>query len=171
MGTPPYPDISGPTPEGLPAVSDIGALLRARTQDSNDQELGTFTDDTRPTDKEVERIIAQASSVVYGATGDVSTLECQGMEETIKESAKYLISLLAACLIELSYFPEQVRSDRSAFQGYYDIFTGPMGMTALLDSVAECRGGEVEADGTGPARASWAFPEDLGGLVGWQTKW
>jgi hypothetical protein len=155
----------------LPTVDEIGALLRARTQDTNDEELGTFTDDTRPTDTEVERIIAQAAAVVYGSTGDLSDLECQAADN-IREGAKYNISLLAACLIELSYFPEQVRSDRSAFQAYYDILTGDMGMRALLDSVAECRGGEVEPDGEGiPGSASWAFPIDCGGMVGWQTKW
>jgi hypothetical protein len=161
-----WPDVTD-----LPSVDDLGALLRARTQDSNDQELGTFTDDTRPTDIEVNRIIAQAASVVFGATGSLVDLECD-IADQVKESAKYLISLLAACLIELSYFPEQVRSDRSGFQGYYDIFTGDMGMKALLDSVAECRGGQVEPDAPGqPPNASWEFPIDLGGLVGWQTKW
>jgi hypothetical protein len=164
--------VTTPTPDPtLPTVDDIGSLLRARTQDDDDQELGTFTPDTRPTDTEVQRLIGQASSIVYGATGVITDLECQSAG-TIQESAKYLISLLTACLIELSYFPEQVRSERSGFQGYYDIFTGPMGMTALLDSVAECRGGEVEPDSEGGSKtASWDFPVDLGGLVGWQTKW
>lgn len=154
----------------LPTVDDIGALLRARTQDVNDEELGTFTTDTRPTDTEVERIIKQAASVVYGATGDLSGLTCSSADD-IKEGALYNVTLLACCLVELSYFPEQVRSDRSAFQGYYDILTGDMGMKALLDAVQECRGGEVEPDGSGPNRASWDFPVDLGGLVGWQTMW
>ena len=156
---------------GMPTVDDIGALLRARTQDTNDEELGTFTPDTRPRDDEVVRIIAQASTVVYGATGDMTQLSCV-MADSLREGAKYLISLLTCCLIELSYFPEQVRSDRSAFQGYYDIFTGDTGMKALVEAVAECRGGEVEPDGPGlPNWASWWFPKDAGGLVGWQTRW
>lgn len=164
--TVPVPD---PT---LPTVDDLGSLLRARTQDDNDEEIGTFTDETRPTSAQVERLIQQASAVVYGATGDMSdeTLVCPGANG-LRESAKYNISLLAACLIELSYFPEQVRSDRSAFQGFYDILTGDMGMKALIDAVAECRDGGIEPDGSGPGYASWAFPTDLGGLVGWQTRW
>jgi hypothetical protein len=44
-------------------------------------------------------------------------------------------------------------------------------MKALLDAVQECRGGELEPDGMGPNSASWAFPVDLGGMVGWQTMW
>lgn len=169
--------MSGPAPEqpiadvGLPTVDDIGALLRSRTQDDNDQELGTFTKDTRPTDTQVMILIGQASTVIFGATGDMTDLACS-TADSLREGAKYNISLLTACLIELSYFPEQVRSDRSAFQGYYDILTGPMGMTALVEAVAECRGGEVEPGGEGtPGSASWAFPIDLGGLVGWATKW
>lgn len=156
----------------LPTVDDIGAMLRARTQDNDDQELGTFTADTRPTDEEVERLIGQAATVVYNSTGDLSGLTCANAD-MIREGAKYLISVLACCLVELSYFPEQVRSNRSAFQEYYDIFTNETtGMPQLVQAVDECRGGEVEPGGGDSAgRASWDFPIDLGGLVGWQTKW
>lgn len=161
-------------PELLPTVDDIGALLRSRTQDTNDQELGTFATNTRPTAAQVELLIAQAASVVFSSTGDLSDLTCI-MADQVRGSAKYLISLLTACLVELSYFPEQVRNDRSAFQGYYDILTSEQfGMRALIDAVAECKGGEIEPDqpgGAGSQRASWAFPVDLGGLVGWQSKW
>lgn len=160
-----------PDPSGtVPDVDDVGALLRARTQDSNDDEIGTFTDTTRPTGSEVERIIAQAHNVVVNSTGNLDDLSCSGAD-SIREGAKYLTSLLAACLIELSYFPEQVRSDRSPFQQYYDIFTGEVaGMPALVEAAKECSQGEVEPT-DGPNWASWWFPRDAGGLVGWQTKW
>jgi hypothetical protein len=115
-------------------------------------------------------LIAQAANVVYSSTGQLDTMICESAD-MVRGSANYLIGLLAACLVELSYFPEQVRSERSAFQQYYDIFTGELtGMPMLMDSVKECRGGEVEPDG-GPGNPSWAFPQDCGGLVGWQTMW
>lgn len=160
-----------PAPGGaVPTVDDVGALLRARTQDSHDDEIGTFNTETRPTGAEVDRIIAQAHNVILNSTGNLDELSCSGAE-SIREGAKYLTSLLAACLIELSYFPEQVKSDRSPFQQYYDIFTGEIaGMPALVEAASECRGGEVEAT-DGPNWASWWFPVDAGGLVGWQTKW
>lgn len=159
----------------LPSVDDIGALLRARTQDNTDQEVGTFTPDTRPTDDQVTRLIAQAANVVFASTGPLDDLACSGADKIIQAS-NYLISLLAAMLVELSYYPEQVRSDRSAFQGYFDIFTGNLtGMPALIDAVAECKGGEIEPDQPGSAdgykKPVWAFPVDEGGLIGWQTRW
>lgn len=156
----------------IPTVAQVGALLRARTQDSHDDELGTFTDDTRPTEAEATELITAASGTIYNSVGDLSGLTCVNAD-LIRSNAQYMTSLLAACLIELSYFPEQVRSDRSPFQQYYDILTSEqLGMPALIDAVAECRGGEVEPDGEGqPQSASWAFPEDVGGLVGWQSRW
>jgi hypothetical protein len=98
------------------------------------------------------------------------------MADQVRDQARYWMSLLAAMLVELSYFPEQVRSDRSAFQYYKDLWDDDVaGFKGLIDAVAECRGGEVEPDGTGdgaiPQDPSWSFPIDVGGMVGWQTKW
>jgi hypothetical protein len=154
-----------------PTVDDIGALLRARTQDADDDEIGTFDETTRPTQAEVERLIRQAASVVLNSTGDVTDLPC-ATADTIREQVNTNIGWLTVCLIELSYFPEQARSDRSAFQFYYNMLTDEMtGMPSLIRAVMECRGGEVEPDDGGSKRPSWAFPEDQGGLVGWQTRW
>lgn len=172
MSVPPDPVVP-PIAYDLPTVDDVAALLRARTQDDNDQEIGTFDDTTRPTGSEVDRIIKQAATVVYNSTGNLVALSCENADQ-IREGAKYLISLLACCLVELSYFPEQVRSDRSAFQQYYDIFTNEVtGMPALVQAVNECTSGEVEpgGDAEGSTRAAWEFMTDAGGLVGWMTKW
>jgi hypothetical protein len=155
-------------------VDEVAALLRARTQDDHDDEIGTFDDNTRPTGTEVEKIIRQAATVVYGRVGSVEddVLTCSTAQD-IKDGAKYHVALLAAMLVELSYFPEQVRSDRSAFEHYRDLWD--MGMDALIDAAAECRGGEVVPDEPGEGGAQygpyWDFPRDAGGLVGWQTKW
>jgi hypothetical protein len=168
MAAPIPPD---PDPR-LPTVDDIGALLRARTQNKSDDEIGTFDDETRPTKDEVDKIIGQAASVVYGRIGSVEddVLTCSSADD-IRNQAKYLASLLAAMLVELSYFPEQVKSDRSAYEYYKEMWDDQMPM--LIDAAAECRGGEVVPDqeGGGPGNASWGFPVDVGGMVGWQTKW
>lgn len=168
--------VSGDPSFQLPTVDDVAAIIRARTQDSHDDELGTFTDDTRPTKTEVERLIIQASTVVVGATGRLDDLQCY-MADAIREQARYWISLMAAMLVELSYFPEQVRSDRSAFIYYKQLWDDDVfGFKGLIDAVAECKGGEVEPDVPGEGGAvvgdpSWAFPVDVGGMVGWQTQW
>jgi hypothetical protein len=161
-----------PYPWALPTVDEVGALLRARTQDDNDQELGTFTDVTRPTAVEAERMIRQAANVVYGATGSPDALVCDTADQ-LKEQIGYWISLLAAMLIELSYFPEQIEAERSAFEHYKTLWDDEVsGFAGLVEAAAECRAGEVVPDDdNGYKSASWAFPVDVGGMVGWQTQW
>lgn len=164
MSAPADPNVFAP-----PTVDDVGALLRARTQDTHDDELGTFTADTRPTAEQAEAIIVQASSAVLARTGKLDdNLKC-GSADDIRTNAKYMITLLAAMLIELSYFPEQVNSDRSPYGQYRDLYND--GMTALLDAVKECIDGEVVPDDGGSYGPSFSFPVDAGGMVGWQTRW
>jgi hypothetical protein len=162
-------------PDDYPTVDDVGGILRARTQDSSDDEIGTFNDETRPTQEQVERLIVQAGTTVYSATGSLDELTCS-LADNIQTSAKYWVSLLTAMLVELSYFPEQVRSDRSAYAFYKELWDDETtGFRSLLDAVSECKAGEVEPDTPGDAGSfiadpSWSFPVDLGGMVGWQTK-
>jgi hypothetical protein len=171
MGVPPEP----PDPNVFvpPTVDDVGALLRARTQDDHDDEIGTFTADTRPTDVQVQKIIDQAVSVVFTRTGAMDTppLDCP-TAPSLRTNAASCASMLAVMLVELSYFPEQVRSDRSAFEDYRDLWNTLM--DSLVDAAAECRGGEVVPDEKGEGYRpgpSWGFPVDAGGLVGWNTQW
>lgn len=161
-------------PDDYPTVDDVGAILRSRTQDDHDDELGTFTADTRPTKDEVEKLIQQAGTTVYTSTGQLDELTCS-MKDQVQASAKYWISLLTSMLVELSYFPEQVRSDRSAYAFYKEMWDDDTtGFSTLIDAVQECKSGELEPDtpgeGQAPPDPSWSFPVDLGGMVGWQTR-
>jgi hypothetical protein len=163
-----------PTDTLYPSVDDVGSILRARTQDNDDIEVGTFTPDTRPTDTEVERLIQMAAGVVYGATGpmDDTVLTCPGAED-LRTGAKHWIAVLAAMLVELSYFPEQVKDDRSAYTHYKDLWDDDvMGFGVFRAAVIDCGGGGVEPGGEGGSQSpSWAFPVDVGGMVGWATRW
>jgi hypothetical protein len=158
---------------------DVAALLRARTQDSSDEELDTWTDDTRPTLSEVERLLFMAQSIVLGSTGPLNSevLTCSTADDIMTQAAT-TVALLAAMLVELSYFPEQVQSSRSAYEQYRDLFWGPDGKSGmvgdLVEAVRECIEGGVTPDpagGEGSTRAAWGFPVDRGGLVGWHTRW
>lgn len=178
MSTPPTALVVWPaTPE------DVAALLRARTQDTSDEELGKWTEDTRPTLAEVERLLAMAQSIVLGQTGPLTpeVLICQEADDIMVQAAT-VVALLAAMLVELSYFPEQVQSTRSAYEQYRELFWGPDGKSgligALVSAVSECAMGGVtpeppsESGGADrPPPPSWAFPRDAGGMVGWQTRW
>lgn len=158
--------------------SDVAALLRARTQDSSDEELGEWTTDTRPTLDEVKRLLSMAQSIVLGQTGPLTpeVLICATADDVMTQAAT-VVALLAAMLVELSYFPEQVQSSRSAYEQYRDLFWGPDMKSGLIgdlvSSVTECASGGVTPDpeGVSVSPASYAFPVDAGGMVGWQTRW
>lgn len=98
MSTPEYPWLATP--------DDVAALLRARTKDDTGRELGVWSDATRPTYAEVEQLIAMAAAQATDADGP--GVACMPL-------CRNVIALHASCLVELSYFPEQVRSDRSPY--------------------------------------------------------
>jgi hypothetical protein len=167
--------MAGPPPEPAPTFQAVSDLMRTRTTDERGEEVGLFTDDgrTRPTASQVTRLIEQANTMVLARTGslDPEVLECDTSESIISQ-ANYVTALLAACLIELSYFPEQIGTDRSPYEGYKDLFESLI--ESLVTAARECRAGEVTpepTDETALPSASWAFPVDRGGLVGWETRW
>jgi hypothetical protein len=110
-------------------VQDVADLLLARTKDDDGNELGEFTDATRPTDEGVDRLITRALAEVLARVGGEPA-------EPFWLALRTLVALYAAMLVELSYFPEQVRSDRSAYPEYERLFTA--GLKELIDAI---RGG------------------------------
>jgi hypothetical protein len=156
-----------------PATTDnVAALLRARTQDDTDVEGGVWSDTTRPTLAEAELILSMAQAIVLGQTGSLEALACETADD-VKSQAATLVALMAAMLIELSYFPEQVQTSRSAYEQYANLFDTLM--PQLVQSVEECLTGGVEpgggADSSTVPPPAFAFPADAGGMVGWQTRW
>jgi hypothetical protein len=108
-----------------PSVADVAALLRARTKDVNGEEIGTFNDDTRPTSSQVITLIEEA-------VGDIEARMGATPPAALADAGRSSAAMMAACLIELSYFPEQVRSDRSAFREYWELLQNKI--TALQES-------------------------------------
>lgn len=109
------PSISSATPGRVPLVQrfaceldDVGALIRARTRDTSGNEIGTFTQATRPTGVEVRRLISQAAAVVAAHLGDVPA--------SAGESARHLVALRAAMLVEISYWPESTNTGETAYE-------------------------------------------------------
>jgi hypothetical protein len=60
-------------------------------------------------------------ALIDEAVGDVAGRMGPTPPPEIAGAGKSAAAMMAACLIELSYFPEQVRSDRSAFSEYWDL--------------------------------------------------
>jgi hypothetical protein len=108
-----------PTPSYLPTPTDVARLLRARTKDSHGQELGDWSDDTRPTAEEVSDLIDQALGPVLARIGFLEVPDADpDAYASVIPAARHLVTLGAAMLVEKSYFPEQVASDRSAYTLY-----------------------------------------------------
>jgi hypothetical protein len=109
--------------------ANVAALLRARTKDSGGRELGEWTDETRPTLAQVDEALALAEGVVAARVG----------EPVAACTSPFNVAVVfeAACIIEKSYFPEQVESGRSQ----YDQLRAET--DALLDGVRECQAGNL----------------------------
>jgi hypothetical protein len=124
-----------------PTVGDVARLLRARTKTSSGDELGTFTSETRPTDIEVADIVQMVEAYVTARLG-------VPVPEQFVDAVRFMVTLKSAMDVELSYWPEQVRSDRSAYEQYAAQFTD--GMTSLMTSIEEATGGTK-------GRSQWEF--------------
>lgn len=90
-----------------PTVDAVAALIRARTKDSSGNEVGTFTDETRPTAAQAQEAIDHQVTLLHAHVGRIGP----GCSDLATMVAAYG----AAAEIELSYFPEQARSDRSPY--------------------------------------------------------
>lgn len=129
-----------------PTVSEVAALIRARTKIPGGGEAGTFTEQTRPTKDEVERIIHQAADHVSAAIGG------EPCNDQLTQSATAVTALLAAVIIETSYWPEQAEARGSAAARLEKLFDTRM--KSLTSAVAEQCGGQGEGDsGDGNAGA------------------
>ena len=148
----------------LPTPTDVARLLRARTKDSHGTELGDWTADTRPTPEEVSDLIDQASGPVLARVG---RLEGE-LTTNLIPAARHLVALGAAMLVEKSYFPEQVASDRSAYAAYREEYTD------CLDSLVGT--GEDGGGGILPGAASGYFTMEVPSAsvvyaYGWEEVW
>lgn len=160
-----------PVSDYTPDVAAVGALTRARTRDDQGNELGTYTLATRPTASEVDLMISEAVNEAFPVFGE-DIPDAPGADpEAFRTAAKKLVAIGGAAWVELSYFPEQVATGRSPYQQYRDAFEkGLARLGAAIDAV-DAAAGSTDVGGGGTMSASWDFPEDAGGLVGWGTRW
>lgn len=128
-------------------LENVGTLLRTRTTDSQGNQLGTFTDDTRPTG-------AQVSQLITTATGDVASAVGSDLEEALWAQAATVVSYRAAMLVELTFFPEQVALGRSPYEQLRELYTDSL--AALVAAAAGVAPGETATTSSPP---SYAFPQ------------
>jgi hypothetical protein len=144
---------SSPDPlevEWRPAVQEVASWIRTRTMNNNQQYEGTFTEETQPTDEQAETIISLATAHVASRVGEVGEL----CSDYLTSQARNLSSLYAALVIELSYFPEQVGTNRSPYDNLKELFDS--GIKELREGVKEnC--GDVPGDEAGEGAAGPAY--------------
>jgi hypothetical protein len=95
-------------PVWTPDLSDVAAELMARTRLPNGELAGTFTSETEPTNEQATKAIDKAVTLLKPALGEVP--------DRLVDQAQSLATLRAACIIERSYFPEQVETNVSPFR-------------------------------------------------------
>lgn len=95
-------------PATLPDVDDVAALLHARTYVMGG-EVGTFNDDTRPTGQQVGNLIDMAADDLAIRVGAPIPFE-------LELRTRNLVAKRAAADVELSYFPQQIDTDQSAYR-------------------------------------------------------
>lgn len=162
LPTPPVQNIEDETAPYQPTISDIGALMRARTLDAMGNEIGTFNDATRPTGEQVGNLIIQAADdVMSGFDVDIPP--------GAYRYAKQAIIYRTAMLIEIGYWPEQINTGRSPYPQYEAMFDAFM---INLEKAIEREQGELITgeDALSPGMAVYTFPP-TSNLVGWNTVW
>lgn len=97
-------------PTWKPTVQAVADLLYTRTKDHGGNYVGTFTEETNPTNVRVSHLINVAQDHV------ISDLNIPNMSVTLMGNARHMTSLYAAMLIELSHYSEQVTRDISPYK-------------------------------------------------------
>ena len=109
-------------PDWAPSVEAVAALVHARTTQGG-YEHGTFDDDTIPTREQTIRMIAIACADIVARVGiPIPDLDVP--------RATYLAALQAASLIEASYFPAELDTDRSAYRQMQAMYLSGIEMLA-----------------------------------------
>lgn len=131
---------------------DVAALLTARTKDADGNELGEFTEDTRPTREQVQQRIDIARSLVRDGLGPVPGACQEGFESCV--------ALRAALLCEAAFWPEQTDQNQSTFQQLRELYAEVWaGVQACVDRESKPLAYELHV-GNPPGRCEW-WPADF----------
>lgn len=138
-----------PIGEFVPSSDVVGSILRTRTKDTNGNEIGTFNENTRPSGVEV------ASLILQGAGDLALVVGTRDLPELLWESAKVVAAYRTACLIELTYFPEQVALGRSPYPQLKELYDEALVALKAAYVVVEA---ELRSPEVAPGDAAYAFP-------------
>jgi hypothetical protein len=113
-----------------PSLDNLGALLHVRTTipGTGGTELGTFTSVTRPTATEAQSLIDNAVNQVLLTTGP-------GVASSLWSQARTVVLYLAAMLVELSFYKNEIAKDISAYPMYETQYS--LSLDGLMNSITD----------------------------------
>lgn len=152
-------------PDSFPietSADAVAAILRTRTKDDDGNESGVFSADTRPTLAQVEEILAEAKRVVVSAIGTD-----EPCEQDLADTAATLAHQRAVLMIELSYFPEQINTNRSPYDQIKSLYD--QDIKSLVEAVAERCGTGIGEPGVSGQLPLWDYPNSR--PMGMGTVW
>lgn len=167
-----------PTSDYTPELTDVAAFIRTRTRTAAGREVGTFNPDsevdtpteTRPTAEQAGLLIETAVDKIEGAVGpDIPDGPSTNDPDSIRKLAKRVTAILSAMLVELTFFPEQVNSGRSAYPQLKEMFDEDM--AELTNAIQAVGGTAIDPGDTAGDHPlpSFSFP-DTNVLVGWHNR-
>jgi hypothetical protein len=123
----------------------------ARTVDQYGNRLGTFTPNTTPTDTEAHLVIDETMLEIADIIGD-------NIPDFLWDDASTVVAIKAASQIELSFYPEQVTSGRSAYAQLLAKYEAAIGNLEkqVMGATEDSTGAEVTATAN---TAQWSFPD------------
>jgi len=143
------PAFHGVPIEWIPSLMDVGAVTLQRTRDHNGIALGTFTDDTRPTDDEVRILIQKAVDDLRPRIGT-------DIPEDLIQEAQNVASLKTAMYIELTYYSNEIAQNRSPYPEYKALYDEKS--ATLVNAVAAEEAGLSPTDALSTNWPQYAYP-------------
>lgn len=162
-----------PTSDYTPDVQAVADFIRFRTRDAGGNEVGTFDNTTNPDAAEVQRLIQAAVDELSPRLGvDVPDSGDPDDPDALRRAARRLVALLSAMNVELTFFPEQIGTSRSPYNELQERLD--RGMNTIIEAInGPGDGGSTDGSSVanpGGGFASYYFPEDAGGMIGWDTR-
>jgi hypothetical protein len=119
----------------------------------------TFNEDTIPDEDEVAFLITDAKNDMESEFG---TEICDAAEEA-REQATSATALYAAMLVELTYFPEQVKTGQSPYPMLKELHDTRVARLRqeIEEQCGDVPGGGDEGAGGGSRKPDYAYPKDV----------
>lgn len=155
-----------------PSTKDVAVHIKNRTVDAGNNFLGDFTATTPVTDAEVDELIVKAENRVLRRIDKDPNIP---IPTESQQAVKDLIALYAAMLVELTKYSEQVARGTSPYPQLKELFDETLQEVREdilgVAAAATVTGSTVlpwYAGGSGTAH--YSFPDDVGGMIRWDTR-